>query len=110
MANSILRFYSRDEGLSTWPVTSSLYPALRSSYGSQLIAELFGSGLQSFQALLLVPLFVCRNPFVYVGLSPAEQAVNQCGDLSGCGKGSDVCPFPLCYITVVRPQGGVAIA
>jgi hypothetical protein len=61
----------------TWPVTSALYAALWSSYGSQLIAELFGSRLQSFQALLAVPLFVCRNPFVHVGLSLAQ------GDFEG---------------------------
>jgi hypothetical protein len=47
-----------------------------STYGSELVAKVFGRGRQVVDALLAIAVFVGRCTFVDVGLAPAQEPVN----------------------------------
>jgi hypothetical protein len=55
-----------------WPVTSLLLKLMSSTYGSQLVAEFFGCGRQTPDAVLAITVFVCGCAFVHVRLAPSQ--------------------------------------
>jgi hypothetical protein len=46
-------------------------------YGSQLVSEFFGCGLQAVDAALAITVFECGGTFVHVRLAPSQEPVNK---------------------------------
>src|SRR6516165_4128156 len=67
---------NREDHETNWPVTSLLLKLISSTYGSELVAELFGCGRQTSDAELAIAVFVCGRTFVHVRLAPSQQPVD----------------------------------
>ena len=81
-----------------------------SGYGSQLVAELFGCGCQTCDAVLSIAVFVCGCTFVHVWLAPSQQSVDKSSQLPGGSEDSDVSAAALRDSSIVRSQGRLAVA
>src|ERR1035438_6089288 len=77
---------------------------------AELEAEVFGPGLQTFDATLSESPLVCLRTLVDVGLTPAEQAVDYRGQFPGCGKHGHISADPSRMLAIVCPERGLAMA
>src|SRR6516162_6051645 len=91
-------------------VTFLLLKLISSTYGSQLVAELFGCGRQTSDAVLAIPVFVCGRTFVHVRLAPSQPPVNQSSQLPGGSEYGHVSAAASRDSSIVRSQGRLAVA
>src|SRR5215467_1420323 len=91
-------------------VTCLLFKLISSSYRSQLVAELFGCGRQTSDAVLAIAAFVCGCTFVHIRHAPSQQAVNKSSQLPGGSEDRNVPAAALRNPSIVRSEGCVAVA
>lgn len=69
-----------------------------------LVAEFFGPGFQTRDAVPLVSPFVCFYTLIHVRLAPPEQAVDKGGQFPSGGKYSHISSNQSRGLAIVRPK------
>src|ERR1035441_5558246 len=75
-----------------------------------LVAEFFGPGFQTRDAVPLVSPFVCFYALIHVRLAPPEQAVDKGGQFPSGGKYSHISSNQSRGLAIVCPQSRLAMA